>query len=156
MKFAIIFSFASLAIALPVPQRFGRTCSVVQHAKIILKANGCLVPLLGLAGAGLRGGLGLANLAGLGIANLGLGLLPIGGGLLDIGFGVAQGIGEGISDALNGGWGDDDWDDYYRKLAVDGVDVSELPPVATMVAYTNALRAEAQTQGAVSNAAPAA
>jgi len=129
MKFVIIFSFAALAIALPTPQRFG-------------------LPLLGLAGAGLRGGLGLAN--------LGLGLLPLGGGLLDLGFGVAQGIGEGIGSALSGGWGDDDWDDYYRKLAVDGIDVSKLPPVETMVAYTNALRAQAQTEGVTSDVAPEA
>jgi hypothetical protein len=33
MKFAIVFSFAALAIAVPVPQRFGRTCSKINVPK---------------------------------------------------------------------------------------------------------------------------
>jgi hypothetical protein len=77
---------------------------------------------------GLRGGLG--NVVG----GLGLGIFE------GISGGIAESIGEGIGNALGGGWRGRDWDDYWRKLAVDGVDTTQLPSVEAVMAYTESLR----------------
>jgi hypothetical protein len=107
------------------------------------RGGGGLGGLIGGIGAGL--GAGIGNLVG-GIANVGTGLA----------FGVADGIASGIGNALGGGWGYRDWDDYYRKLAVEGVDTSNYPPVETMVAYTDSIRAkivaDAQAQAQTTSA----
>jgi hypothetical protein len=57
-------------------------------------------------------------------------------------FGIGEAIGDALGDALTGNWRDRDWDDWYRKKSVEGVDISKLPSVETMVAYTDSLRAQ--------------
>jgi len=127
MKITLILSLAAVAFGLPTPQRGFR---------------GFGNPLGGIASGlanGLRGGLdfganGLGNLIGIGN--------DIFGGISS---GIAEGIGQSIGDALSGGWGFLDWDFYYRKLADEGVDVSTLPPIETVMAYTDAVRVQLES-----------
>jgi hypothetical protein len=73
-------------------------------------------------------------------------LIGIGNGIFSgISSGIAEGIGQGIGDALTGGWGFFDWDRYYKRLADEGADISTLPPIETVMAYTDAIRVQLES-----------